>query len=62
MPRFLSSHPDTKHRKNHLNEIAQTHGWIEQGNTRPIPGYVLKKMAADKQQAKEEQKPNSDLN
>ena len=60
VPRFLSSHPDTKHRKNHLNEIAQTQGWIQQDNPEPIPGYILKKIAADKQQAKEEQQAHKE--
>jgi predicted Zn-dependent protease len=52
---FLSSHPDTKNRKNHLNELAKTQGWTQQGKPEPIPGYILKIMAADKQRAKEDQ-------
>ena len=60
VPEFLSSHPDTKNRKNFLNEIAQTQGWIQQGKPKPIPRYILKKMAADKQQAKEELEPNEE--
>ncbi len=52
VPKFLSSHPDTKNRINHLNEIAQAQGWIQQGTPKPIPGEILKKVAADKLQEK----------
>jgi len=51
VPQFLSTHPDTKNRMQHLNAIAQAQNWIQQGETRPIPDLILKKLAADKQQA-----------
>jgi predicted Zn-dependent protease len=51
-PQFLSSHPDTTNRKNHLNEIAITEGWARHGASKPIPEYILKILAADKQQNK----------
>lgn len=54
VPQFLNSHPDTRNRINYLNEIAQTQGWTEQGQPKPIPGYILNIMSADKQQTKEE--------
>lgn len=54
VPQFLSSHPDTQNRISHLDELARTQGWIQQGKPRPIPGHILKKLAADRQQAKEE--------
>lgn len=54
VPQFLSTHPDTKNRIHHLNEIAQVQNWIQKGETNPIPDYILKKLADDKQQAKEE--------
>ena len=60
VPQFLSSHPDTKTRKNHLNEIAQAQGWIQQGNPEPIPGYILKKIAADKQQMEQGLEPHKE--
>jgi len=53
IPQFLSSHPDTRNRVEHLNELAKTQGWTQQRKRDPIPGYILKKMAADKQHTKE---------
>lgn len=53
IPRFLSSHPDTEHRIQHLNELAQTQHWIQQGTIRPIPDTIIKKLAEDHSQAKE---------
>jgi len=47
-PQFLSSHPDTINRKNHLDEIAHTEGWTQQGKARPIPNHILKTMTTDK--------------
>jgi len=55
VPQFLSSHPDTESRISHLNELAQAQGWIQQGKPRPIPRYILKRIAADKEQAKQEE-------
>lgn len=60
VPQFLSSHPDTKNRISHLHEIAQAKGWIQQGKPEAIPEYILKKMSADKQQAKEKLAPDKD--
>ena len=56
VPRFLSSHPDTQNRIRHLNELAQEQGWTQLGNPRPIPGYILEKMAVDRQTARMELK------
>jgi len=58
VPQFLSSHPDAINRINHLNELTQTQGWIQQGKPKLIPEHILKKIAADKQQAKEVLKPD----
>ena len=55
VPQFLSSHPDTENRISHLNALAYIQGWIQQGKPRPIPGYILKRIAADKEQAKQEE-------
>jgi len=60
VPQFLSSHPDTRNRIKYLNGIAQTQGWIEQGQPKPIPGYILNIMAADKQEAKDELESNKE--
>ena len=51
VPQFLSSHPDTELRIQHLNELAQTQNWIQQGTIRPIPDIIRKKLAEDKQTA-----------
>jgi predicted Zn-dependent protease len=53
VPQFLSSHPDTEHRIQHLNQLAQTQNWHQQGRTRSIPGDIIKKLAEDSQQAKQ---------
>jgi len=60
VPQFLSSHPDTEHRIQHLNELAQTQHWIQQGTIRPIPDTIRKKLAEDKQTAEETQKKETD--
>ncbi len=51
IPQFLSTHPDTDHRIQHLAEMAHTRHWLTQGETRPIPGYIRKKLADDKHRA-----------
>ena len=53
VPQFLSSHPDTEHRIQHLIELAQAQHWIQQGAVRPIPDTIIKKLAEDKQKAEE---------
>jgi Zn-dependent protease with chaperone function len=53
VPQFLSSHPDTEHRIQHLNELTHTQHWIQQGIIRPIPGTITKKLADDKQKTEE---------
>jgi len=50
---FLSSHPDTEHRIQHLNQLAQTQNWRQQGRTRSIPGSIINKLAEDSRQAKQ---------
>ncbi len=60
VPQFLSSHPDTGHRIQHLNQLAQTQNWPQQGRTRSIPGDIIKKLAEDSKQAKQVLKKNSE--
>ncbi len=55
-PQFLSSHPDTQQRIQHLNDIIKKQNWTKQGETRPIPDDILKKLDDDRQQAEEESK------
>lgn len=50
VPQFLSSHPDTEYRIQHLNELAQTQNWLQQGRTRLIPGDIINKLAEDSKQ------------
>ena len=52
-PQFLSSHPDTEQRIQHLTELAQTQHWIQQGAIRLIPDTIIKKLAEDKQKAEQ---------
>jgi len=51
VPQFLSTHPDTERRIQHLNQLAQTNNWVQQGAIRPIPDTIRKKLAEDKQTA-----------
>jgi predicted Zn-dependent protease len=60
VPHFLSSHPDTEHRIQHLNQLAQTQNWLQQGRTRPIPGNIINKLAEDSMQAKQALEKNSE--
>ncbi len=53
VPRFLSSHPDTEHRIQYLNELTQAQRWAQQGTIRPIPDTIIKKLAEDKKKAEE---------
>ena len=53
VPQFLSSHPDTEQRIQHLIELAQTQHWIQQGAIRLIPDTIIKKLAEDKQKAEQ---------
>ena len=56
IPEFLQTHPDTKNRITHINELAQANGWALQGVTHPIPLSIRQKLASDKQAAHEESK------
>ncbi len=51
IPEFLQTHPNTKGRISHINDIAQANGWLLQGETQPIPLNIRQKLASDKQAA-----------
>jgi len=52
IPQFLSSHPDTVQRIDHLNQLVEMQYWNQQGETRPIPENIISKLNSDSQQAK----------
>ena len=54
IPEFLRTHPETKDRIAHINQIAQANGWALQGETKPMPSSILQKLASDKRVAREE--------
>jgi len=51
IPQFLSSHPDTVQRIEHLNQLVEMQYWNQQGETRPIPENIISKLNSDRQQA-----------
>ena len=50
IPQFLSSHPDTRERIEHLNQLVEEQYWNQQGTTRPIPNNIINRMNSDRQQ------------
>ena len=55
-PQFLSSHPDTQQRIQHLNNISQENNWVKHGDIKQIPDNILEKLKHDKQHFKENSK------
>jgi predicted Zn-dependent protease len=55
VPQFLSSHPDTDNRIHHLNKMAEKQNWIQQSKVKSIPENILKKLANDKQEARDKE-------
>jgi len=51
IPQFLSSHPDTEQRIEHLNKLVEVQHWNQQGETRPIPENIISKLNSDRRQA-----------
>ena len=56
VPQFLSSHPDTQQRIQHLNNISQENNWVKHGDIKQIPDNILEKLKHDKQHFKENSK------
>ncbi len=54
VPEFLRTHPETKDRIAHINQMAQENDWALQGETRAIPSNILQKLVDDKRAAREE--------
>ncbi len=54
VPQFLSTHPDTEYRIQHINELAQAQHWEQRGSIRAIPESIIKKLADDKLQVEKE--------
>ncbi len=52
IPEFLRTHPETKDRIAHIDQIAKANGWTLEGETKPIPKNILKKLAKDKRAAR----------
>ena len=55
IPEFLQTHPDTKNRITHINELAQANGWRLQGETQPIPLNIRQKLTRDKHVARDKE-------
>ena len=43
VPQFLSSHPDTESRINHLKNMAEEQNWIQHGTINSIPENIFKR-------------------
>ncbi len=52
IPEFLRTHPETKDRIAHIDQMAKANGWVLEGETKPIPESIMKKLAKDKRAAR----------
>ena len=48
VPQLLRSHPRTAARITHLQRMLEARHWSQQGERRPIPGFIRQKLAADR--------------
>lgn len=47
VPQIMSSHPDTAHRIDLINQIAKQQQWLAKGSLKPIPMLIKNKLSED---------------